>query len=102
MKIKKGDTVQIITGKDRGKQGKVVRVIPDEERVVVEGINIAKRHRRAQQQGQESGIVEKPAPIHVSNVMLLDPTTKVPTRVGYQIEGDKKIRISKKTHKEIK
>lgn len=101
MKIRKGDTVQVITGKDKGKTGKIIKVLREENRVVVEGINIVKRHQRALRRGQESGVIEKPAPIHASNVMLLDPTSKVPTRVGYQIEGKVKKRISRKTSKII-
>ena len=86
-KIKKDDLVQILTGKDKGKQGKVLQVLPKRERVLVEGINRAKRHLRAGQFGEtEGGIVETEAPIHISNVAVVDPETGKPTRVGYRSE----------------
>ena len=102
MKIKKGDTVIVIAGKDKGKEGKVVKALPSEDRVVVEGINIRKRHVRARQAGKKGQIVEFSAPIHVSNVMIKDPKTGEPTRVGYKIVSGKKVRISKKSGVEIK
>lgn len=86
-KIKKDDLVQILSGKDRGKQGKVLQVQPRNERVVVEGVNRVKRHLRAGQFGStEGGIVESEAPIHVSNVAVVDPETGRPTRVGHREE----------------
>ena len=105
-KIKKDDLVQIITGKDKGLQGKVLQVFPKNDRVVVEGVNRMKRHLRAGQFGQtEGGIVESEAPIHVSNVALVDPESGKPTRVGYRIEevdGEtKKVRYAKASGKEL-
>lgn len=97
MKIKKGDTVYIRTGADKGKTGAVTSVLPEEERVVVEGVNIKKRHRRARRANQKGQIVEFAAPIAISNVSLVDPKTKKPTRVGYRKDGAKKVRVSKKS-----
>tara|TARA_Y100001970_G_scaffold122153_1_gene151401 strand:+ start:171 stop:473 length:303 start_codon:yes stop_codon:yes gene_type:complete len=95
MKIKKGDTVQIITGKDRGKTGRIIRVLTSNNRVVVEGLNLIKKHQRPTQENPQGGIVEKEASIHHSNVMLMDKNK--PTRIGYKIEKGKKIRYSKKS-----
>jgi large subunit ribosomal protein L24 len=105
-KIKKDDFVQVLTGKDQGKQGKVLQVIPKTDRVVVEGVNRIKRHLRAGQFGQnEGGIVESEAPIHISNVAVVDPDTEKPTRVGYrfeEVDGDvKKVRYAKASGKEL-
>ncbi|WP_300343365.1 50S ribosomal protein L24 [Nesterenkonia sp.] len=109
-KIKKDDLVQVLTGKDKGKRGKVLQVIPKNDRVVVEGINRVKKHLRAGQFGQtEGGIVESEAPIHISNVAVVDPETDKPTRVGYrfeEVESDgetvtKKVRYAKASGKEL-
>ncbi len=91
MKIHTGDTVVIRTGKDRGKTGKVLRVL--ENSVVVEGINIMKKHVRARSAGQSGGIVDKPMPINVSNVSLANPKTGKAARVGYDVKGGKKTRV---------
>ncbi len=80
--IQKGDLVQVIAGREKGKQGKVVRVLPKTERVVVEGLNMAKRHVKASQQNPQGGIITKELPLHVSNVMIFDPSAGKPTRVG--------------------
>lgn len=101
MKIKKGDQVQILSGKDRGKRGMVLLVLPQEERVVVEGVNVVKRHRRPKSSTEKGERIEKAAPIHVSNVMLVDKETGKPTRVGYKFEGKEKMRISKQSGKTI-
>lgn len=101
MKIKKNDTVMVISGNDRGKTGKVLKVFPKESRLIVEGINIRKRHTKPSQKNPQGGILEKEAPIHISNVMIIDPKTNEPTRVGAKIildekTGKKKVaRISK-------
>jgi large subunit ribosomal protein L24 len=95
-KIKKGDKVVILAGKDKGKTGEVTQVLPKEDRVVVAGVNTVKRHQRPTQTSP-GGIEEKDAPIHVSNVALADPKTGEPTRVGFKVEGDKKVRIAKKS-----
>jgi len=86
--ITKGDLVVIISGEEKGKRGKVLRALPRKGRVVVEGINIVKRHRRARQQGEESQIVEFPAPIAASKVMLIDPKEDRPTRVRRRVDTD--------------
>jgi large subunit ribosomal protein L24 len=101
MKIKKGDKVQVIAGKDRGKQGEVLHVLPTTAQVIVKGANIMKRHVRARRDGEKGQRIEKEAPLHVSNVMLVCPHTSKPTRVGYKIEGNEKIRISKRANKAI-
>ncbi len=96
MKIRKNDTVIVIAGKDKGKEGKVRRVLPDEERVVVEGLNMIKRHSRARRAVRQAGIIELEAPIHVSNVMLVCGKCGNPTRVGFQLLADgKKVRTCK-------
>ena len=102
MKVKVGDNVKVLTGKDKGKEGKVLFTLRKKDRVVVEGVNIVKKHRKGN--GQESGgIVEIEAPIHASNVMLVDPKTKKPTRVGITMDekNNKKIRISKKSNEKF-
>ena len=97
LKIKKGDKVIVTTGKDRGKQGEVVRMIPTENRAVVRGVNLAKRHTK-QTAAQEGGIVSKEMPIHVSNLALRDPKDGKPTRVGYKTLADgKKVRVAKRS-----
>ncbi|MDO5331270.1 MAG: 50S ribosomal protein L24 [Bacillota bacterium] len=98
MKIKANDTVLVIAGKDKGKKGKVIKAFPAENRVIVEGVNIQTRHMKAKQD-QPAEIRKLEGPIDASNVMLLDG--KTPTRVGYKVEGDKKVRISKKTGKKV-
>lgn len=98
MKIKKGDTVIVIAGKDRGKAGTVVRALPKTEQVLLDGVNIVKRHQRARRQGQKGQIVERSLPIHVSNVALKDPKSGTPTRVGYVIKDRKKVRVARKSN----
>ncbi|MCK9518977.1 MAG: 50S ribosomal protein L24 [Dehalococcoidia bacterium] len=101
-KIKRGDRVVVIAGKDRGKRGTVRHVIPKDERVVVEGVNIIKRHQRARSQMQQSQIVEREAPIHISNVMLIDPNSDQPTRVGFrQREDGTWVRVGKRSGEDI-
>jgi len=107
MKIKKGDLVQVITGKDRGKQGKVIAAYPQLERVLVEGVNRIKKHTKVGQSAKGAktgGIITQEAPIHVSNVMLVveKDGKKVPTRVGYRFDDEgNKIRIAKRTGEDI-
>jgi large subunit ribosomal protein L24 len=86
--VSKGDTVRVMRGDDKGKEGKILRVYPKTGRVTVEGINIVKRHRKARRAEEQSAIVDFPAPIHASNVMLLDPKSGEPTRVRRQIDED--------------
>jgi large subunit ribosomal protein L24 len=95
-KIKKGDRVVILTGKDKGREGAVLRVLPKEDRVVVAGLNMVQRHTRPTQTDPQGGIKNKEAAIHVSNVALVDSNGK-PTRVGFRVEGDKKVRVAKTT-----
>jgi large subunit ribosomal protein L24 len=97
LKIKKGDKVVVITGRDRGKTGEVKRVLPAENRVVVDGVNMVKRHTRPSA-GNAGGIVEKEASIHVSNVAHIDPKTDKPTRIGYKtLEDGRKVRFAKRS-----
>lgn len=97
MHVKKGDKVKVISGKDKGKTGVVLTALPKKDRVVVEGINIIKKHTKPNQANPQGGIVSQEAAIHVSNVMLLDPKSGEPTRVGYKIEDGKKVRVAKKS-----
>ena len=101
MKIRTGDQVEIIAGKDKGKRGKVLSVLPASKRVLVSGANIVKRHRKARREGEKGERVEMEASIHISNVMFLDPETNKPTRVGYRIEGGEKVRFAKRSGKII-
>jgi large subunit ribosomal protein L24 len=96
-KVKKNDTVQVLAGRDRGKRGKVTRVITKDERVVVEGVNIRKRHTKAQRPGEQAGIVEFPAPLAASNVNVVCPKCDRPTRVGFRVlEDGKKVRVCRR------
>ncbi|MFD1207101.1 MULTISPECIES: 50S ribosomal protein L24 [Sporosarcina] len=97
MHVKKGDKVMVITGKDKGKTGVILAAYPKKDRVLVEGVNIVKKHTKPNQVNPQGGIVSQEAAIHVSNVMPIDPKTGEPTRVGYKIEDGKKIRIAKKS-----
>ena len=99
-KIKKGDKVVLLTGKDKGKSGDVVRVFPKEERVVVGGLNMVQRHTKPSQADPQGGIKHKEAPVHVSNVAIVDSNGK-PTRVGFRMDGDKKVRFAKTTGEAI-
>jgi large subunit ribosomal protein L24 len=107
MKIRRDDQVKVMSGKDRGKTGRVLRVDPQRERVYVEGLNIVKRHMRPRtvrdtQRAQEiGGIIEKEGPIHVSNVMLVDPKSNEPTRVAVKRDGGRRIRVAKRSGTEL-
>ena len=97
-KITTGDTVRVMRGEDKGKEGKVLRVFLKKGRATVEGVNIVKRHRRARRPDEQSGIIEMPAPVHLSNLMLIDPKTGEPTRVRARIDTDgTKERVSAKS-----
>ena len=97
LKIKKGDQVQVLTGKDRGAKGTVTRVLPDVGKVIVDGVNVAKKHQKATKATMQGGIIDKDMPIPVANVALLCPSCGKPTRVGYKIDGDgTKVRVCKK------
>ncbi|TSC62285.1 MAG: large subunit ribosomal protein L24 [Parcubacteria group bacterium Gr01-1014_48] len=97
MKIHKGDTVQVIAGKDKGRTGKVLRALPKTLQLIVEGVHVRKKHQRAQKKGQKGQVIDKTHPIHVSNVMLIDPKTNKPTRLKVKVKDGKKVRISKKS-----
>ena len=100
-KIKKGDTVVVLTGKDKGKSGEVLRLDPRENRVVVQGVNVVKRHQRPSMQSQ-GGIEEKEAPIHVSNLAVSDPKDGKPTRVGFQtLDDGRKVRVARRSGETI-
>jgi len=95
-KIRKGDKVVVLAGKDKGRTGEVLVVMPKEDRAVVRGLNMVKRHQR-QSQTQEAGIINKEASLHLSNLAVADPKDGKPTRVGFRIEGEKKVRVAKRS-----
>ncbi len=100
--VKKDDNVIVISGKDKGKKGRVIAAYPRENRVLVEGVNLVKKHTRPSTNNPQGGIVEQEAPIHASNVMHVDPKTGKATRIGYKVlENGKKVRIAKKSGQEI-
>jgi large subunit ribosomal protein L24 len=107
LRIRRDDIVQVISGKDAGKTGKVLRVDPKRSRVYVEGLNIVKRHQRprsvkeTQRAGKVGGVIEKEGPIHVSNVMLMDPKEDKPTRLGVERSGGKRVRVTKRSSTKI-
>ena len=97
MHVKKGDNVMVISGKDKGKTGVILTAFPKKDRVLVEGVNIVKKHTKPNQENPQGGIVSLEAAIHISNVMIIDPKTGEPSRVGYKIEDGKKVRVAKKS-----
>lgn len=99
-KIRKGDKVVVLSGKDKGRTGEVLSVMPKEDRAVVQGINVVKRHQR-QTQTQEAGIITKEASLHMSNLSIVDPKDGKPTRVGFKMDGDKKVRFAKRSGENI-
>jgi large subunit ribosomal protein L24 len=102
LRIKKGDTAIVLTGKDKGKQGRVLSVLPKKERVIIEGLNIIKKHMRPNKQYTQGGIIEKEAPIHISNVMLICPKCNKPTRIANAVLDDgRKQRRCKKCNEVI-
>ena len=102
MKIRKGDKVRVLAGKDRGKEGEVMFAFPAKNTVIVEGVNLVKKHQRPQGEGQPGGIIDKDMPMHVSNVAVISPKDSKPTRVGYKIlEDGTKVRICKRTGAEL-
>ena len=100
MRIKSGDTVVITAGKDKGKQGTVLQTLPKQDKVIVEGINIAKKHQKPTQMST-GGIEEIEMPLHISNVALVDPSTGEATKVGYRFEDGKKVRFAKKSNETL-
>ncbi len=101
MKIKKNDQVKIVIGKDSGKTGKVLRVFPKENRLTVEGLNLVKKHMRPRREGEQGQRVEISGKLNISNVMLVCPKCGKPTRVGFKVAGDKKLRVCKKCKAEL-
>jgi large subunit ribosomal protein L24 len=101
LRIRKGDTVEVIQGKERGKRGKILRVLADEERVVVERVNFIKRHVRPSQKTPQGGVIEREASIHVSSVKLVCPGCGQPVRVGVRMEGEDKVRYCKKCNVQV-
>ncbi|WP_211246766.1 50S ribosomal protein L24 [Cohnella pontilimi] len=100
--VKKDDNVIVITGKDKGKKGRVIAAYPRENRVLIEGVNMVKRHTRPNPNNPQGGIIEREAPIHVSNVMHIDPKSGKPTRIGHKVlDNGKKVRIAKRSGQEI-
>jgi large subunit ribosomal protein L24 len=95
-KIRKGDKVVVLAGKDKGRTGEVLRMMPKEDKAVVRGINLIRRHQK-QSQTQEGGIISKEAPIHVSNIAIADPKDGKPTRVGFEVKDGKKVRVAKRS-----
>lgn len=101
MRIKTGDKVRIMRGKDKGKEGTIIKTFPRLNKVIVKGANLVKKHQKSSNSNPQGGIIDKEAPLPISNVMLLDPESNKPTRIGIKVENNKKIRISKKSGKEI-
>ena len=101
-RIKKGDTVYVNAGNDKGKTGKVLSVDTAKQRIIVEGVNMVSKHTKPNAKQPQGGIIKREAPIHVSNLNLIDPKSGKPTRVGFKVEDGKKVRIAKKSGEEIK
>ena len=101
MKLKKGDNVIIVTGKDKGKKGKIARVLVEKNKVVVEGANMMKKHQRPRKSGEKGQVMNIAMPLHASNVMIIDPKTGKGSRIGKKKLGDKMIRIARKSNQEI-
>ena len=95
--VKQGEKVKVISGKDKGKEGVILKAMPAQESVIVEGVNIVKKHAKPSQENPQGGILNQEAAIHVSNVMPLDPKSGEPTRVGHKVENGKKVRVAKKS-----
>lgn len=101
LKIKSGDTVVVTAGDHKGSEGKVMRVFPDKNKAIVEGVNLVSKHEKPSAKNPQGGISQKEAPIHISNLSLVDPKSGKATRVGYRMENDKKVRFSKKSNQAI-
>ena len=97
LRLKKGDLVKVVSGSHKGSEGKILAVYPEANRVVVENVNVIKKSQRPTQENPRGGFVEREAPIHASNVQILDPQTSKPSRIAYKMEGSSKIRVSSKT-----
>lgn len=101
MHIRKDDTVLVLSGKDKGKKGKVLKVMPKKNMAIVEGVNIQTKHRKPNNTMRQGAIEHKEGPVHVSNLMYFDKSANAPTRIGYRIENGKKVRVSKRTGKVV-
>ena len=101
IKIKSGDTVRVTAGDHKGSEGKVVRILRDKNKAVVEGVNVVSKHEKPSAGNPQGGIVKKEAPIHISNLSLIDPKSGEATRVGYEVRDGKKVRVSKKSNEVI-
>lgn len=101
MRIKKNDLIKMLAGKDNGKTGKVLRVFPEEKKVIVDGLNMLKKHNRPKREGEKGQRIEMPRKVDISNAMLVCPKCSKPTKVAYKIEGEKKVRVCKKCKAEI-
>ena len=102
LKIKKGDTVKVLSGNDKGKTGEVLEVMPKTEKVIVKGINIKKKHVKPRRQGEEGGIIPKEFPIHTSKLAVVCPKCGKATRIGFEVDGENKVRVCKKCGAKIK
>ena len=98
LKIKSGDTVKVIAGDHKGAEGKVLKVDREKNKAIIEGVNMVSKHTKPSAKNPQGGIVKKEAPVHISNIALIDPKSKKATRVGIKVEGDKKVRFSKKSN----
>lgn len=101
IKIKSGDTVRVIAGDHKGSEGKVVRILRDKNKAIVEGVNTVSKHEKPSAKNPQGGIIEKEAPIHISNLSLIDPKSGEATRVGYEMRDGKKVRIAKKSNEVV-
>uniref|UniRef100_UPI0039A50091 50S ribosomal protein L24 n=1 Tax=Ornithobacterium rhinotracheale TaxID=28251 RepID=UPI0039A50091 len=101
LKIKKGDQVVVLSGSDKGRKGEVLQVRPKDNKAIVQGVNVIKKHTKPSAQNPQGGILETEAPIQISNLAIVDPETGKPTRVGFRVEGDKKVRFAKKSGKTL-
>ncbi len=101
LKIKSGDIVRVIAGDHKGAEGKVLRVYREKNKAIVEGVNMVSKHTKPSAKNPQGGIVKKEAAIHISNIALVDPKTKETTKVAYKVEGDKKVRVSKKSNQAL-
>lgn len=101
MKLKTGDKVRVIAGKDKGKEGEITKVLRDTNKVVVDGVNILKKHQKSRARGESGQILEIASPVDASNVSIIDPKSGEPTRIGYKVEKGKKVRIAKKSGSEL-
>jgi large subunit ribosomal protein L24 len=101
LKVKSGDLVRVIAGDHKGSEGKISKIFAEKNTVIVDGVNMVSKHTKPSAKNPQGGIIKKEAPINISNVALVDPKTKETTRVGYRIEGDKKVRFSKKSDQAI-